>query len=185
MVLGWSYKGNVKRISRALAVLTAVGLLTCGVAETWHHRRFGDFFGYGPHADVILGNSDIGTDDMYYANLSNFSLASFELEGCLFASDVFGVPDSVLYRWDVQKWDNISGKWVATPFGGYWNEEPCRPTLTRMAPLQTRQVAWVFKDWVTAGESVRMAIHTSIRKSLSQQTIICTDAFVVKRVAAP
>jgi hypothetical protein len=184
----------VKRIGIALAVLVCLGTITLGSAEVYHRFKFGHFLGYGLHTDVFLGNSDVGTNDMYYAQLWNLSASNVQIEGCLEASDVGGVPDSVLYRWDVQKWDLPNQRWISlhgadtwvhTAFGGYWKEEPCRPTKTWLKPLESRKrMAWVYKDWVTSGEPVRIALHTSVTASPDEQRIIYTKTFVVKPPAS-
>jgi len=168
--------------------MAGVVLLALSGAEIYHHQRFGHFFGYGLHSDVILGNSDVGANDMYYAWLWNLSFEPFEIEGCDEPSDVGGVPDSVLYRWDVQKRDSLNQRWVSlrgadnrvqTPFGGNWNEDGCSPVMTRIRPFQRRKVAWVYKDWVTTGEPIRMAIQTSARVPPESQRIVYTEMFVV------
>jgi hypothetical protein len=86
----------VNRVCKILLVVTAVGFVGCCAAEFLHHHRFGHFVRPGVLTDVIVGNSDIGTNDMHYARLLNFSIIPFRLEGCKFASDIFGVPDSVM-----------------------------------------------------------------------------------------
>ena len=178
----------MKRIGLTLAVLICIATVVLGTAEIYHHIRFGDFFGYGLHTDVILGDSDIESNDTYFARLWNFSATPLEMEGCVEASDVGGVPDSVLYRWDVQKRDSANQRWVSlhgadtwvsTEFGGYWKEEGCRPVMTALQPLRSRKVAWVYKDWVTTREPIRIAFHTSVTKSPEAQTIIYTILFVV------
>jgi len=149
--------------------MAGVVLLALSGAEIYHHQRFGHFFGYGLHSDVILGNSDVGANDMYYAWLWNLSFEPFEIEGCDEPSDVGGVPDSVLYRWDVQKRDSLNQRWVSlrgadnrvqTPFGGNWNEDGCSPVMTRIRPF-------------------RMAIQTSARVPPESQRIVYTEMFVV------
>jgi hypothetical protein len=131
---------------------------------------------------------------MYYARLLNASLVPFDLEGCLFASHVVGVPDSVLHRWDVQKRNSRSGQWLslhgadtwtAAHFGGCWKEEPCRAAKVRLGPLQRRDVAWVYKGWVTTGEPVRMAIHTLVGKPPENQRILYTNTFIVRSAKRP
>jgi hypothetical protein len=173
-----------------LVVLVALALLIPGVIEIGHYLRFGHFIGYGLHTDIVRGNSDIGYADMYFANVWNLTISPFDIEGCVFANDVPGRQDSVFYRWDVQKWDSANQRWmslhgadtwVPNPFGGSWNEEPCFPQMTHIGPFQSHKVAWVYKDWVTTGEPVRMAIHTSVLKSPNMQQIIYTKTFVVKR----
>lgn len=175
-----------------LVILVALALFTPGVIEVYHYLRFGHFVGYGLHTDILRGNLDIGSNDTYYARLWNLTTSPFDIEGCPFASDVPGAGSSVVYNWDIQKW-NISNKqwmslhgadnWVPKAFGGSWNdEEPCiDPELTHLQPLQSRKVAWVYKDWVTTGELVRIAIHTSVSKAPEGQQIIYTDAFVVQK----
>lgn len=166
----------------------SIVLLASGATELYHHYRFGHFVGYGLHTDVILGNSDVGTDDIYYARLWNLSFEPLEIEGCVWPSDVGGVPDSVTYRWDVQKHDSSSQRWVSLrgantwvekAFGGNWDETGCSPAMTRIRPFLSRKVAWVYKDWVTTGEPIRMAIQTSARVSPESQRIVYTDMFVV------
>lgn len=183
----------MKWFGKVALISVVLGLLALGLAEMSHHRKFGHFVGYGLHTDVILGNSDIGSNDTYIAKLTNFAAKPFDIEGCVFPSDVVGVPDSVLYRWDVQKWDPSSRQWISLrgadtwvqkPFGGYWSEEPCRSVITQIRPFQSQTVAWVYKDWVTTGDPVRMAIHTSATLPPEGQQIVYTDTFIVKRPTA-
>jgi hypothetical protein len=183
-----------RRIKQIILILAMIGLLAIVAAEVSHHRKFGHFFGYGVHADVILGNSDVGTADTYYAIVWNFSFLSIKIEGCIFPSDVMGVPDSVIYRWDVQKRDTSNQRWVSLqgadtwmpgPFDGNWKDEPCGTVTTRLWPFQDgREAAWVYKDWVTTGEPIRMAIHTSVTRPPEKQHIIYTDTFIVNRSLA-
>lgn len=176
-------------ISKLAVVGVSMGLLALGAAEIYHHQVFGHFVAFELHTDVILGNSDIGADDMYYAWLWNLSFQPFDIKGCVWPSDVGGVPDSVSYRWDVQKWDlqnqrwmNLrdADTWVRTPLNGSMGLEYCKPVLTRIRPFQRRMVAWVYKDWVKTGEPVRMAIYTSANLPPINQRIVYTDLFVVK-----
>jgi hypothetical protein len=139
----------MKSIRKVLLVVSATGIFAFGAAEILHHHRFGQFAEYGLHTDVILGNSDIATHDTYIANLWNLSLTLFDLEGCIVPSDVGGVTDSVLHRWDVQKRDSISGTWVylrgadtwvAVPLSGCFMQEPCRPAMIRLAVNAKRSI---------------------------------------------
>ena len=181
-------------INKTSIIGASVILLAVGATELYHRCRFGDFFGYGLHTDVILGNSDIGNNDMYYARLWNVSFKPFQIEGCVSPSgDDGGVPRSVVYRWDVQKrepssqhWVSLRGAdtWVMSPFGGSWYggswlQDRCLPATTQIRPLQSRKVAWVYRDWVTNGDAIRIAIHTSVRVAPENQRIIYTDLFVV------
>lgn len=157
------------------------------LAEAHHHHKFGHFVGYGLHTDVVLGNSDIGTNDMYFAQLLNLSVLTAHLEGCRLPGGF--AWEGILYRWDVQKWslstqswNSLRGadSWVPTPFGGYSNDEKCLPEITHIRPFTARKVAWVFDSWVTTGDPVRIAIHTSATAPPDKQRILYTGIFVVR-----
>jgi hypothetical protein len=182
----------MRGIGRAFAAIIVIGSLVVFGFEAWHRWNFGHFVGYGLHTDVYLSNSDAGTNDMYFAKLWNLTVSPIELVGCADPSDVGGVPDSVFYRWDVQKRESSGGQWVSlhgsnnwlkTPFDESWKkEEPCQTVRTTLLPFHSiNKAAWVFKDWVTTGEPVRMAIHTSVIQPTESQKIIYTDTFVVER----
>jgi hypothetical protein len=178
------------KIGAAVAVLTlllaSVSLL---VLEGWHHARYGHFVGYGLHTDVVLGDSDVGKGDMYYARAWNLSASTAEIEGCRLPGGIAG--SGIMYHWDVQRfdvvrqqWNSLRGanNWVPEPFGGYGNdaEWKCKPEITRIRPLSTRTLGWVYREWVTRGDAVRMAIHTSIELPPDGQRIIYTPIFSVE-----
>ena len=179
----------MKRIALiAVLVFSASIVLAASVLEGCHYYRMHHFVKYGLHIDVVLGNSDIGRKDTYYARIWNLSVHSIYVEGCRLPGGYAG--EGVLYRWDVQRWnvsaqrwDSLRGadNWVPTPFGGYANDEKCLPQMTRIRPLGTRVLGWVYKDWVTTGEPVRMAIHTSVSRPATQQTILFTSTFVIDK----
>ncbi len=178
------------RFGKVLVVAAASVFLLVGSTEVLHRRKYGHFVAYGIHTDVILGNSDVGMNDTYWARLENFSFGPLELVGCVFPNDVIGEPNSILFHWDVQKrapnstmWVSLRGadNWVEVPFGGTSDDTPCRPTKVRLMPFQSRIVAWVFDTWVTTGEPVRLAIHTSATTPPEHQKIIYTDTFIVKQ----
>jgi hypothetical protein len=178
---------------KRIAALVTLGLIAgiaivLSVLEGRHYYQMRHFAGYGLHMDVVLGNSDVGRKDTYYARVWNLSAHSIYVEGCRLPGGYVG--DGILYSWDVQRWnpsaqgwDSLRGadNWVPTPFGGYTNDRKCLPEMTRIRPLRTRVLGWVYKDWVTTGEPVRMAIHTSLSRPPSQQSIFYTDTFIVNR----
>ncbi len=178
------------RIIKVISAIMLVVALLLSAAELSHKRRFGHFFGYGPHMDVVLGDSDVASQDTYYARLWNLSLSSFRIQGCRLPGGYVG--SGILYRWDVQKWEpsghiwnSLRGadNWVADPFSGYSNDEGCRMETTHVRPLSSRTVGWVYEDWVTTGAPVRFAIHTSLTTPPGNQQILYTDTFVVRRSA--
>lgn len=173
------------------ALVVAVTISATGIVglEGSHYKKYEDLFGYGLHTDVVLGSSDVASNDTYVARLWNFSFIPFDIEGCFTPSDVGGAPPSVLFRWDIQRWnpskrewDSLRGadNWVSEPLGGYWKQESCRPVKTRLNPFKSLTVAWVYKGWVTTAEPIRMAIHTSTTAPPQSQRIIYTKTFVVR-----
>ena len=170
-----------------LPVVIAAILVATSATEFAHHRRFGHFVGYGLHADVVLGNSDVGINDMYYARLLNMSPIPSYLEGCM----EMGTDSArISPHWDVQKWDPLNARWgscwhswVFAPSGHHPHQAPCLRAAIVFAPFQSRDVAWVFGPPGTTGEPVRMAIHTSVRKPPERQRMIFTDTFIVKPTA--
>ena len=176
-----------------LGILVSIALVV-PVLEGRHYYRMHHFAGYGTHIDVVLGNSEIGRKDTYYARLWNLSIHSIYVEGCRLPGGYAG--EGVRYRWDVQRWntsaqpwESLRGAdhWVPTPFGGYGNDEKCASNaleMTRVPPLGATVLGWVYKDWVTTGEPVRMAIHTAPSRPPSQQLILYTNTFIVDRSRA-
>jgi hypothetical protein len=73
----------MKRIVMLVVLaLVASMAMVMSVLEGRHYYRMRHFVGYGPHIDVVLGNSDIGRRDTYYARLWNVSLHNIYIEGC-------------------------------------------------------------------------------------------------------
>ena len=179
----------MKRIVTVLVVCFVAVVLVISVLEVFHYRRVGYLFGYGPHIDVILGNSSIGRNDTYCARLSNLSLHSVYVEGCRLPGGYAG--KGIMYSWDIQRWnasrqlwESLGGAdhWVEEPFGGFDNKEKCAPNAletTRIRPFRTAVLGWVYKDWVTSREPIRMAIHTSLSLPTDRQPILYTRTFVV------
>lgn len=184
---------------KRIAIFVTLGfiasiVIAVSVLQWRHYSRMHHLAGYGPHIDVVLGNSDIGRRDMYYARLWNVSMRSIYIEGCRLPGGFAG--EGVMYEWDVQKWnassqnwDSLRGAdhWVSSPFGGFDNDLKCPSEAVeraRIPPLGAAVLGWVYKDWVTTGEPVRMAIHTSLSRSPSQQPIFYTNTFRVDRSLA-
>jgi hypothetical protein len=182
----------MKRIATIISLVCAVSLVLAACAvEGFHFWQMRHFVGYGQHIDVVLGNSDIGRRDTYYARYWNVSAHSVFIEGCRLPGGFAG--KGILYRWDVQRWNATTKRWeslrgadnwVPIPFGGFDNDTKCMAVLTRIPPLGSRVLAWVYKDWVTIKEPVRMAIHTSLSRPASQQPILYTTTFIVDRTLA-
>jgi hypothetical protein len=172
------------RLAAILSVAFALAVLVC--IEGFHYYKFRHFVGYGVHMDVVLGNSDVGRRDTFRARVWNLSSRTLDVEGCRLPGGYVG--EGILYHWDVQKWnvrtstwDSLEGadNWLPTPFGKeLW--EGCNPEVTHIRPFSTRVLGWVYNSWVTSGEPVRVAVHTSLHVPPTQQRILYTETFVVR-----
>src|ERR1700751_89178 len=149
-----------QRICKVLVWCVGFVLALILALEGWHHHRYGHFVGYGLHADVFLGNSDVGKNDTYYAVLKNLSVTNYQIEGCRMPGGIFG--SGTLFNWDVQRfnrsrhdWDSLRGanNWLPEPFAAErW--EGCRHgEILVLPPFSSRVTAWVYKGWVTNGDA--------------------------------
>jgi len=177
-------------IKKAIIAIVIIALAAT-VVEAAHRVLYGHFLRPGLHTDVIRGDSDIGTNDMYYARVWNLSFRTIEIEGCRLPGGIVGT--GVLYHWDVQRWEasrndwsslHGANNWIPRSLGGsdsndYWSK--CGGEITRVRPFATRTLAWVYKDWVTPSDSIRIAVHTSVKTPLDQQMIIYTQMFSIQK----
>jgi hypothetical protein len=177
-----------QRICKVLVWCVGFVLALILTLEGWHHHKYGHFVGYGLHADMILGNSDVGKNDTYYAVLKNLSVTNYQIEGCRMPGGIAG--SGIYFQWDVQRfnrsrndWDSlgVAKNWVPEPFDSERWDGCSHRDIWQIPPFSSRATAWVFKDWVTNGDVVRMAIHTSLGTPADQQMIIYTPTFTVVR----
>ena len=178
-------------IKKAIIALVIISLVL-PIIKVIHRARYGHFVRLGLHTDIVIGDSDVGANDTYYARVWNLSFRTIDIEGCRLPRGYVG--SGVLYHWDVQRWDvsrnnwsslHGANNWIPQPLGGsnsnddYWSK--CGNEITRVRPFTTRTLAWVYKDWVTPSDSIRMAIHTSVKTPLDQQLIIYTQMFSIQK----
>jgi hypothetical protein len=176
-------------MKKGIAGVVALMAMGMAILELGHRIHYGHFVGYGVHTDVILSNSAVGTSDTYVARVWNVSLRSIDVEGCKLPGGYAG--SGTLHHWDVQKWDSTRRDWSSLKDANHWipqaftTPDPedkwarCGGATTRIYPFAARELAWVFKDWVAKGETVRMAIHTSSRLPADRQPIIYSPSFTV------
>jgi hypothetical protein len=167
----------------------SVTLMLFVSAESLHKLYYGHFIKPGLHTDIVLTNSDIGTNDTYMAHVWNFSAKTIEVEGCRLPGGYAG--SGVLYHWDIQRWDPMRNDWSSLDGANNWLPKPfghqddnwskCGGEMTQIRPLGSHNLAWVFKDWVTPQDSIRMAIHTSVKMPLDHQPIIYTQMFSIQK----
>jgi hypothetical protein len=172
--------------------LAAVLFVTVISLEIIHFCHYGDTVTFGAHTDIVLGNSDISKGDTYLVRLWNLSIRPIDLDGCFESNDVIGAPPSVLFRWDIQRWnparnawDSLRGAdtWVPKSYGGYWSEMSCRPVRKRVNPLHKLTIAWVYNGWVRSGEPIRVAVHKLMSAGENPDNIIFTRTFAIRKKA--
>src|SRR5580765_7773717 len=93
-------KTSRTRANRGFFALLII-LIGFVAAESFHRYKFHHFVGYGVHMDVVLGDSDVGRRDMFYARVWNLSSHTLVVEGCRLPGGFSG--SGTLYHWDIQR----------------------------------------------------------------------------------
>lgn len=81
--------------------------------EFGHRVRFGDFFSYGYHVDLILDKSDIGVPRLHPAHclrVTNYTVSALKFEAI--QTPQWGITDgAVLFHDRIEKWDGQIHSW--------------------------------------------------------------------------
>jgi hypothetical protein len=102
-------------------------VIVIGSTEVHHYLKFGHFFPFGLHADMVMESADLGIPGIsktYEARLANYGLLPAEIESCDAISDAMAHETMVAYevdRYDPQSktWQtvaNLSGKIFCQPY---------------------------------------------------------------------
>jgi len=87
-------------------------VLPIGLLELGHLVRFGHFFPFGLHADLVVRKADYGIDGItkaYEAKLTNYGLTSVSITVCDFIDDT--MSHGAFVGSTVEKWDHSGGTW--------------------------------------------------------------------------
>jgi hypothetical protein len=87
-------------------------VLPIGLVQLGHLARFGHFFPFGLHADVVVRRADYGIDGItkvYEAKLTNYGIGSAWITACDFIDDASS--RGTLVGSQVEKWDPRTRKW--------------------------------------------------------------------------
>lgn len=162
-------------------------LVTVVVVEISHHVKFGDFIGYGLHADVLQRTGDIGVpgvNTLYAVRVFNYSLLPVTFTGVNFPGGYLGA--GFRCRYQLQKWSVQDHGWATVI--------DFRPTEVAQEPLSRKivyplrslnPVAWEAtggRNTLLQGDSVRFAIFRDVNAT---SPTVYTEAFSVKRDTMP
>src|SRR5215467_5990524 len=96
-----------------LALLVIAPLLVLVFWECGHRIRFGDFFTYGYHSDLIEDHSDLGVPRRHAAyclRVTNYSFSVLKFEAI--QTPEWGIWDGqVVFHDRIEKWDGQGHSW--------------------------------------------------------------------------
>jgi|HubBroStandDraft_6_1064221.scaffolds.fasta_scaffold05836_3 hypothetical protein len=103
---------QMPRLKRISVIAAALLILPFSLAELCHLLRFGHFFPFGMHADVVVRKADYGIEGItktYEAKLTNYGFVPISITVFNFIDDAFTNGTEVGYT--VEKWDPLEKKW--------------------------------------------------------------------------
>jgi hypothetical protein len=127
----WSLTLEMRRSGRIALIIGMISVLPISLLELGHLVRFGHFFPFGLHADVVVRKADYGIDGVtkaYEAKLTNYGITPAWITACDFVDDV--MSHGTLVRATVEKWDGSARKWENIFKGD--TSAFCRPYPTGM-----------------------------------------------------
>jgi hypothetical protein len=154
-----------------LAALLLAPFLGTAIWECGHRIKFGDFFSYGYHTDLVENHSDIGVPRLYTSyclRVTNFTLFSIKFEGHQWPS---GTTDSeISYHDRLEKWNQQSHSWSTVfefgegsdPSAGHANTVTTVSPGRSIYPSGCYEVATV--EGIHTGDTLRLAAFTSYSK---------------------
>ena len=153
-----------KRLLRwLLTVIPAIAIVCVGYLEVEHRYNYGHLFGYGVHVDVLSRYASIGIPgqtQMYYAQISNFTMLPVSLDACEYVTDASG--SGISYQYAVQRWEADSNSWRTA--GTVDADNFCRPTP--LSTVETNRVSrWI---WPGMTEDVSEGEATGARVPFEQ-----------------
>jgi|SRR5215472_5721469 len=170
-----------------LAALLLAPLLFIVFWECGHYARFGDFFTYGYHVDLVLDHSDIGAPEIrafHCLRVTNYTFHTLKFEAIQLPP---GITDSeILYHDGAEKWDEQSHSWSKVYDSAddpSWNQ----PNITKRVTFgrsiyPTACTAIQGLKGIKEKDTVRLVAFTSYSKSPSApcQLAFYSPAFTVQ-----
>lgn len=173
-----------------LALVALVPLMFIILSECGHLARFGDFFGYGYHVDLVLDHSDIGVPRKFSAHclrVANYTLHPLKFEAI--QTPTWGITDGQLIFHDrIEKWSERTHSWLTVNDSLTTAEPSLRtPNTTKnvwpgesVYPTGCYEMATV--EGINKGNAVRLVAFTSYSNSEGghDQLAFYSQPFIVK-----
>jgi hypothetical protein len=139
----------------------SVLLVIIVLLEARHYKRWGHFFTYGVHLDVVRerdileesNSKESGRIFDYSVVLSNYTFRPLTLSGTTVESDFMGFPE-LRFRYEVQRWSNQTKQWETIV-----ELDPATKPETRPGQIRI---------WPGASTTVIPSELTALRKGLSR-----------------
>ncbi|HLF82835.1 MAG TPA: hypothetical protein VI837_01520 [Blastocatellia bacterium] len=180
------------RVRWIALVIGLIILILVAWVEVSHRINYGHFVSYGLHTDTLSRRADIGipgVEMLYATETFNFTLLSFSAQGCQAPTDLSPFYE-MIYRYQVQRFDPVSGEWVKV-IGV--DPSDCEPLMTRRIwPGQSiRTVDWEAtgaRKGLQKGDTARFVVFTALNKvdEAADQRILSSPSFTIEdQVADP
>jgi hypothetical protein len=158
--------------------------------EFGHRARFGDFFSYGYHVDLVLDKSDVGVPRQHPAHclrVANYTFSVLKFE--VIQTPQWGITDgAVLFHDRIDKWSEQTHSWQVVGDSVTDADPSLRaPNATKnvwpgrsIYPTGCYEMATV--EGVHKGDVVRLVAFTSYSKppSAPSQRVFYSPAFTVQ-----
>jgi hypothetical protein len=156
-----------------LAALLLAPFLCITLWELGHRIKFGDFFGYGYHADLVEDHSNIGVPRLHTSHclrVTNYTLSSLKFEGHQWPMG--GTTDGgITYHDRIERWNQESHSWsTISDFGDGTDPSAGHANIVRnvrpgqsIHPTGCYELATV--EGIHKGDVVRLVAFTSYSTS--------------------
>jgi len=153
--------------------------------ECVHFLRFGDFFTYGYHVDLVEDHSDIGvprSETAYRLRITNYTFTPLKFEGHRWPEGT--MDGAITYHDRLEKWDQQSSSWRTIFDHGHSakdvNTEKALWFGQSIYPSGSYEVATV--EGIHPGDTIRIVAFTSFSNSKAggNQHVFYSQPFKVR-----
>jgi len=175
-----------------LLVIVIVPFLLFVLWECGHYARFGDFFTYGYHTDLVEDHSDIGVPRIHAAyclRLTNYTVHPLQFEAIQLPGGYVG--GGILYHHRLEKWNEQTHSWSIVIDSAEAGTPPLRHANTIKSVLPGRsiyltgcyEIATI--ESIHRGDTVRLVAFTSYSKPAGApgQLVFYSVAFVINETS--
>ena len=172
-----------------LSVVLIAPLALLSLWEAAHFARFGDFFKYGYHVDLVLDHSDIGVPDLhtfYCLRVTNYTLKPLQFEGIQLPGEI--ADGETLYHTRIEKWNGQNNAWLSI-YDSADAQDPSLKVANTMKSIATGGSIYPTScravlgyEGVHIGDRLRLVSFTSYPNAQDSrgQLVFYSPAFVVR-----